>query len=390
MRPSRSVVLIALATAFSLLGDQTLYAVLPTYYTQIGLLPYQVGLILSVNRWIRLLTNHLAERLCRKHSLTLLLCLALALGAITTAIYGTAPVFSVLLASRILWGLSWSFIRQIGLMTVVDSAPQGAIGQMMGYYNGISRLGSVGGNLVGAMGHDLIGFTLTLAIFGALSLLGIPLGFLSRWKLPHIERNVDTGVPSLSWRNPGLLLSGFAVGCVGPGLMMSTLGSILQETVGDSLTLGTWVIGVATLNGLLLAARWVTDGLSAPFLGAISDRIGRRNAAVLFFGIGALSLFVASRTSSALPMIVMVLLFFICGVGATVVMFSEAGTRGPRAVATYVTASDFGSAAGPMLGWTTLQFALPSSLIFIIGGTFYALASLVAHKTFHTNSGDQP
>ena len=30
MRPSRPVVLVALATAFSLLGDQTLYSVLPT------------------------------------------------------------------------------------------------------------------------------------------------------------------------------------------------------------------------------------------------------------------------------------------------------------------------------------------------------------------------
>ena len=48
MRPSCSVVLVALATAFSLLGDQTLYVVLPTYYSELDLIPYQVGLILSV------------------------------------------------------------------------------------------------------------------------------------------------------------------------------------------------------------------------------------------------------------------------------------------------------------------------------------------------------
>ena len=56
-----SVVFIALATAFSLLGDQMLYSVLPTYYAELGLMPYQVGLILSVNRWVRLITNSLAE-----------------------------------------------------------------------------------------------------------------------------------------------------------------------------------------------------------------------------------------------------------------------------------------------------------------------------------------
>ena len=94
MRPSRPVVLVALATAFSLLGDQTLYSVLPTCYTELGLMPYQVGLILSVNRWIRLLTNHLAERLCRRYSLTLLLMLSLTLGAATTVVYGTCLLYT--------------------------------------------------------------------------------------------------------------------------------------------------------------------------------------------------------------------------------------------------------------------------------------------------------
>jgi hypothetical protein len=54
---SRPVILVALATAFSLLGDQLLYSVLPSHYTALGLLPYQVGLLLSANRWIRLLTK---------------------------------------------------------------------------------------------------------------------------------------------------------------------------------------------------------------------------------------------------------------------------------------------------------------------------------------------
>ena len=47
------VALVALATAFSLLGDQMLYSVLPTYYDSLGLTYIQVGVILSANRWIR-------------------------------------------------------------------------------------------------------------------------------------------------------------------------------------------------------------------------------------------------------------------------------------------------------------------------------------------------
>ena len=49
-----STALLGAATAFSLLGDQTLYSVLPVYYGDLGLSPMQVGLLLSANRWVRL------------------------------------------------------------------------------------------------------------------------------------------------------------------------------------------------------------------------------------------------------------------------------------------------------------------------------------------------
>ena len=56
----------AAASALSLLGDQMLYSVLPSAYGELGLVPIQVGLVLSMNRWVRLLTNHLAARLCER------------------------------------------------------------------------------------------------------------------------------------------------------------------------------------------------------------------------------------------------------------------------------------------------------------------------------------
>ena len=57
MNKTRSVVLVSGATAFSLLGDQVLYAVLPVLYQDLGLTAIQVGILLSANRWIRLLLN---------------------------------------------------------------------------------------------------------------------------------------------------------------------------------------------------------------------------------------------------------------------------------------------------------------------------------------------
>ena len=384
MRPSRPVVFIALATAFSLLGDQMLYSVLPTYYAELGLMPYQVGLILSVNRWVRLVTNTLAEKLCQRYDLTGLVTVALVLGAVLTAVYGFVTSFPILLIARMLWGLAWSFIRHIGLMTVVDSTPSSAMGRMIGYYNGMSRLGSVGGNFFGALAHDIIGFSLTLFVFAVISLLGTPLGWMARRAVVHEDVNNEVGEDS-GWV-PELMVCGFLIGCVGPGMIMSTLGVVLLETVGTSITLWGIVIGVATLNGLLLGVRWITDALGAPFLGHISDRLGRWWSAVGFFGVGLLAMLTASMVTYTGLLVLCVIVFFLCGVGVTVVMTTEAGMRGSRSVAGYVTASDFGAATGPMLGWMTQQVQLSTDWIFLIGSGMYAIGALVVITRFKTRS----
>ena len=99
-RPSRTTVFTATATALSILGDQALYALLPLYFQEIGLLPIQVGELLSANRWVRLLTNHLAERLVDRFPVNLMLVLSLALGALLSLAYAYISSLLVLLVAR--------------------------------------------------------------------------------------------------------------------------------------------------------------------------------------------------------------------------------------------------------------------------------------------------
>ncbi|MFH1568687.1 MAG: MFS transporter [Gemmatimonadota bacterium] len=385
MRPPRPVLLISLATATSLLGDQMLYSVLPTYYAQLGLVPYQVGLLLSVNRFVRLLTNHLAEAACRRYSPALLMAAALAGGAGLTATYALSTAFPVLLGARICWGLCWSFIRQIGLLTVVDGSAEAHIGQVMGYYSGISRLGSITGNLVGALGHDLVGFGAILGIFALVSLLGTPLG---PWARRGLRRR--SALPGAAPR-PGragspLLVSGFVSGCVGQGLLAATLGLVLAETVGESLSVAGQTVGVATLTGLLLASRWVAD-LGAPIIGAVSDRWGRRDAGAAFFGLGSLALAGAGMASGPFQIAALVFLFYAAATGVNVTLTAQAGLRGSRAVAAYVTASDLGSAVGPNLGWLAPQLGLPAQAIFALGCGLYAMGGAAAWMALERRGG---
>ena len=102
----RSTWLIGLATAFSLLGDQVLYSVLPVYYADLGITPVQVGILLSANRWVRLVTNELAHRTAGHRGQRVLFAGALLLGSITTFCYAATSLFSLLLVARLAWGLS--------------------------------------------------------------------------------------------------------------------------------------------------------------------------------------------------------------------------------------------------------------------------------------------
>ena len=80
-----------LVIAVAMIGDTLLYAVLPLYHQQFGLSLAMVGVLLSLNRWIRLLANsavaHLGERI--------------------------GPQALMIAAAIVLLGLSWGFRARI-------------------------------------------------------------------------------------------------------------------------------------------------------------------------------------------------------------------------------------------------------------------------------------
>src|ERR1051326_8730800 len=83
-----SMALPGLVLAVALIGDALIYAVLPLYHQEFGVSLAMVGVLLSLNRWIRLLANsaiaHLGERI-GAHALMV----GASVGAIaSTSLYG--------------------------------------------------------------------------------------------------------------------------------------------------------------------------------------------------------------------------------------------------------------------------------------------------------------
>ncbi len=368
--PNRTVTFISIATAFSLLGDQALYAVLPVLYENLGLVAIEVGILLSVNRWIRLLSNELAHRATHHLNPSLLLISALILGALTTASYAYTQSFTILLTARMLWGLSWSFIRHIGVSTIMASEPLEQAGRTMGWYNGISRAGSVAGLFGGALLIDLLGFHTGILILAGISLSAVAL-------TPRNRINHTPSQPAVRPRAPITLLTlGVILGAVGPGFVMSTLGAAVANRMLDTSLL----ISATVLTGALLGARYVMDSMAAPWLGGSFDRFGFSIATQVYLLIGGIALLTAAGMNELLLFSAATIVFFICSTALQAGVAATASKLGSGAYARYVTASDLGSASGPLLGWFIVDRWQDPSISIAVGGIMFLCAAFIAYS----------
>ena len=155
--PTAAVYLVSATAGLSILGDSLLYSVLPIYAGELGIPLAAVGLILSINRWVRLATNPLAARSFHRFGVTWPLLGAMILSVITTFLYSRAWGLAVLLIARMIWGLCWSHIRLGGFLVIME-ASAAALGFGMGIFHILTRLGSAFTTSVGSFLVDLWGY----------------------------------------------------------------------------------------------------------------------------------------------------------------------------------------------------------------------------------------
>lgn len=366
----------AAAAALSLLGDATLYTVLPSHYIQIGLTPLQVGILLSVHRCIRLISNHLADKCYRHFPVIFFLAPAFLVASLVTLSYGYFQIFVILLIARIFWGVCFSFIRQAMILTATSASSIFDLGKRMGLNRSISMTGWLFGTLLGGFGCDYFGWTFTLIAFGLISLASTPLSILSQKEIHSVHTAAPkAGVAPLDYK---LMICGFTMGIVGFGLIISTFGLVVKEQIGSSPYLMDNTVGVATITGAVLAVRWGLDILGSPMLGALADRIGRQRSLPVIFMIGSSALGLACLPFGVVWLTGCILVVFLCDALLGIVVASWAGQQGGRSVADYATGMDFGMALGPLIGWSIAEFGLPSYTIFLAGAAFYTFGVFVA------------
>lgn len=378
------------ATALSLMGDVTLYTVLPTRFADAGIALGTVGIILSVNRFIRLITNNaigwLFDRLPNRRIIFLS---SLTLGALTTMLYAWSTSLPPLLLARLLWGLAWSGIWVGGNALVLEMAPESARGQWVGVFQMWFFFGSALASFTGGALTDVVGYRGALWLGAAISAFGalVALLALMQRRVEHRARMPLARSRTSLWSNvraisPALWATVTAQGInrlAAAGIVSATLGLIVQQTFGTGLHVGAWHIGIASLSGMLLGSRTLIGVVGAPLAGKLSDRARGR------WGLLAFSLLAGALGTALLPVSQFIVLIFATIVSALAYGATQALSTAllgdlskkdeyGKNVGIYNTSGDLGSAIGPLVAYALLPITGLPVIYIVCSGVMLAMA----------------
>jgi MFS family permease len=448
--------LVTAVAAATIMGDSMLYNVLPSQVDAFGISVGLVGVLLSANRLVRLVSNLVAAWAMERFGMRgpLLASVFLALG--TTVAYGTAPWFSVLLVARLVWGMTFSVFRLSGYLVVLEESADGSRGRLMGFFTSGMRIGSIIGVLLGGFLFDVTGRTVSFLVIAAIGLVGLPAAlallksghaavvasgsssdgedkeFLhtDSTQSPTAPQETDKGsdhsisattltpvdptgaatlsekvwdlliskAPELSFRQRRMILTAnftfFCFHLVMNGVLISSLGYFLNQRLGAGAAIAGMVIGIATLNGMLISTRWIS-GLSAPYFGYIGDKYGRARILAVSIPMCLVALLLLAFSPSLWIIVAWLPVAFASTAASITALDSLVGGLAPerrraQIMSRYATWQDSGSALGPLIVFAVLEYTTSSFVFVYLGGaTLLAFAFVIFLTTVRAGKADE-
>jgi len=365
---SVNVVRAALVVSASNLGDSLLYVALPLMYPSLGLNIVHVGILLSANRLVRFISNTFAGYIYGRKPLKWVLVVSIIAAFFINLSYGYIHGFLPFLLMRLLWGITWSFLRLGGYLSVISFSNEMNRGQFMGVYQSISGIGFLSGGLVGGILLDSWGYTSANLLLAFGTFLVIPIAFsLTDKRLEPIGQDQGhsfdirtlVGNTELLSLGIGVMLTRLFLG----SLITSTLSLYLVEILGaEGVTLLGRDVGIASLTGFLLSFRLFSKFLLGPIIGVLSDKFGGQRTMVLFFISGSISLMILALSQSLGIITIAVILSFLSDTGLGVVVASEVSelvktdeSKSQYTLSAFTNWIDLGSAIGPLLIFSLLS-----------------------------------
>jgi MFS family permease len=333
----RTTVIAGACLSIAWLGDSVIYTVLPLYAAEFGIDAFMVGVLLSVNRVVRIVGYGWVAPLARRVGANTLTACACAAAALTTLTYGLASSILVFFIARCVWGAVF------GILNLTMNAYAYGDGVGAGKRIGLARASSIAGPFVALLGVGPLciayGPHTMFVIFGLVSFAAIPLALL----LPPLRAaRAETGAPRQGRMTPTPLnLLFFALSFAADGVLGTTLSVLLAGFMPAS--------SAIVAAGLLLAFQRFVGIALAVASGPVTDRIGaHRLLAPCSLLVAAGLCAIAAGFVYAGAIVVIVSRALLTTVGP--VLAAERSTDRIGALAAYATWTDVGLAAGAFFG----------------------------------------
>ncbi len=287
---------------FALMGDAFLYLFLPINAPSIHVPIIWIGIILSINRFTRILLNPLILRVFSLVGFRIPVIVAAAISVLATAGYGASFGIVTLVLLRILWGISYSKLR-VGAITYAMDYPKK--GLALGVSQSIVESGPLLALLIGPLLFDVMSPSWIFLVIALLSTPGIyfALKLKERDRSPARQFSFKVSFPSVF--NRLAFLGAFAV----EGMLVVLIGALLMDAQPN------WSpVEITAAAAGFLSFRRVCSLLISPFAGWSADRYGIANiysGSILLICMGLLMAangWVMSGLILCLPFIMLMLL----------------------------------------------------------------------------------
>lgn len=386
----RTIIALSLITAICLAGDSMLYIVLPTHWKEAGLSSIvQVGILLSINRFVRLPLNPLIGYIYKKVNFRNAILLAVVLSGITTIAYGLVQDFKIWLILRSVWGLAWSLFKLGAFLLILQLSSDTNRGNLMGTYNSLYRLGSLVGMLLGGLFADVFGLKMISLIFGGTALVSIYFVFAAvpksidlTDKKDELKSSFRSNMNSLfEKRLLKVLLTAFLLGMFLEGMLTATLSHIIEVKFSNTIDLIGISLGAATLAGVLQSLRWAVSPIIMPQIGKMLDRTKDKRiyAAILLAAACLLSITVPFPIHLGLWLPLLFTHLMVASILTTVmdIHVTDHASRVQNKVfimTAFTILTDLGAALGPISGYSLEQAIGLANLFWLAAFVCFLLA----------------
>ncbi len=218
--------------AFAGMGDALLYPLLPVYGKDMGFSVFFIGVLLSVNRFVRILANTPIANLVNRLGMKKVLIVASSLAVITTVFYGLKWGLISFLMARIVWGLSYSGLKIATLNYAAHSEKRS--GLAFGVSKSIKTLGALFILWFGPIVIESYGIEKGLFVVALIGLLGIVFAV----SLPRHEKKQKEKVRTKKTFHPSPInLLVFVLSIAIDGILVVVLSNLLSTGYSDATTL---------------------------------------------------------------------------------------------------------------------------------------------------------